>query len=142
MRYGRPALLILAIFWLLGPLTAQSPTGTWVTVNDDDQPESHISIYTENGKLYGKIIKILNPARVNAKCDKCEGERKGKPVLNMVVMEGLVKNGNKWEGDIVDPKNGKVYSCFIELENQDRLKVRGFVGFSLLGRTEYWRRLK
>lgn len=134
--------MLFAILWLTTQLTSQSLTGTWVTVNEEDQPESHISLYIENGKLYGKIIKILNPDRVNARCDKCEGDRKGKSILNMVVIEGMVKNGNKWEGDIVDPKNGKVYSCYIELENQDRLKVRGFIGFSLLGRTQYWRRLK
>lgn len=142
MLYGRLILMLFAILWLTTQLTSQSLTGTWVTVNEEDQPESHISLYIENGKLYGKIIKILNPDRVNARCDKCEGDRKGKSILNMVVIEGMVKNGNKWEGDIVDPKNGKVYSCYIELENQDRLKVRGFIGFSLLGRTQYWRRLK
>lgn len=138
-----PTLLFLLFSTLSSTLViAQSPTGTWVTVSEEGKEESHISLYMENGKMYGRIIKILNPDRVNAKCDQCEGEKKGKPILNMVVIEGLEKDGSKWEGDIVDPKNGKEYSCYIEMEGNDRLKVRGYLGVSLLGRTQYWKRLK
>ena len=46
------------------------------------------------------------------------------------------------DGEILDPATGKVYSCWIQLESADKLKVRGFLGFSMLGRTQYWYRVK
>lgn len=61
----------------------------------------------------------------------------------MEILWDLIKIGKVWDdGTIMDPKNGKEYSCKIELEGQDKLKVRGYLGFSLLGRTQTWFRVK
>ncbi len=99
-------------------------------------------IYKQNGKIYGKVVEILNPAKKNATCDKCPGSDKGKPILGIVIIKGLEKDGDEYnDGTIMDPNNGKVYKCYIELDGPNKLDVRGYVGFSLLGRTQTWTRV-
>ena len=59
----------------------------------------------------------------------------------MVILKDLIWEDNVWEdGTITDPKSGKVYDCYLSLEDSNTLKVRGFLGFSLLGRTQIWKR--
>ena len=75
-------------------------------------------------------------------CDTCEGKNKNKPILGMVILNGLKKDGKEWnDGEILEPKNGKYYKCYITLLNNTKLKIRGYIGISLLGRTEYWYRV-
>jgi len=60
----------------------------------------------------------------------------------LVIVRGLSKEGDEWtNGKILDPKNGKLYKCYIALEEENKLKLRGYIGFSLIGRTEYWYRV-
>ena len=73
----------------------------------------------------------------------CDGEDKNKPIEGLVVIKGLNKKGNEYKGGkILDPKSGNLYNCIIILEEKDKLKVRGFIGISLFGRTQYWYRVK
>lgn len=124
--------------------TAQDVIGKWKTIDDDTgEAKSIVEIYKKDGKVYGKIVEILNPEKVNAICDKCPDDAKGKPILGLVILKGLKKDGDEYSGGtILDPNNGKVYKSLIALENADKLKVRGYVGFSLLGRSQYWHRVK
>lgn len=119
-------------------------TGKWKTIDDETgEAKSIVEVYESNGKIYGKVIEILNPAKKNTKCDKCKGADKGKPVLGLVIIKGLTKDGDEWtDGDILDPQKGKLYSCTISLDGKDKLKVRGYMGVSLLGRTQVWHRVK
>ena len=65
------------------------------------------------------------------------------PIEGLVIVRGLSKDGDEWnDGKILDPKNGKLYKCYITLEEENKLKLRGYIGFSLIGRTEYWNRLQ
>ncbi len=118
---------------------SQSPLGLWKNLDDTDGKEkSYIEIYEQNGKLRGKVVKLL-PAATITHCDKCKGTNKGKSLVGMDILWDLKKKGSTWEdGFIVDPKNGKVYDCFIELDGNDKLKVRGYIGVSLFGRTQTW----
>jgi len=122
---------------------AQGVEGKWKTIDDETgEAKSIVEVYEENGKIYGKVVEILNKDRADAKCTECEGKDKNKPVLGLVIIKGLEKDGSEYnDGTITDPQNGKVYKCLIELESKDKLKVRGYVGFSLLGRTQYWYRV-
>lgn len=127
-----------------GVFSAQAQvTGKWKTIDDETgKAKSIVEIYETNGKLYGKITEILNPAKKNAKCDKCDGADKGKPIEGLVIIKGLTKDGNEWtDGDILDPTKGKLYSCTLKLDGKDKLKVRGYMGVSLLGRTQTWTRV-
>lgn len=143
----RSSLIALTVIFGLFAGVAQAakptPVGYWITINEDTKLEtSVIHIYEKGGKLYGKIVKILDPkAKPNALCDKCEGKFKDKPILGMEILWGMVQDDDEWEdGRILDPNNGEDYGCEMSLESADRLKVRGFLGFSLLGRTQIWHR--
>ncbi|RXG32679.1 DUF2147 domain-containing protein [Leeuwenhoekiella marinoflava] len=137
------AFLMFALISAAG-MFAQDVTGKWKTIDDETgDAKSIVEIYKQDGKIYGKIIEILNKDRQDAKCVDCPGSDKGKPVQGLVIIKGLVKDGDEYnDGKILDPQSGKLYKCLIELENPDKLKVRGYIGFSLLGRTQYWARVK
>ena len=88
------------------------------------------------------MVDILDPANKNSVCKQCSGEDKNKPILGLTIIKGLSKDGSEYNsGEILDPKNGKLYKCALTLESKDKLKVRGYIGFSLLGRTQYWHRV-
>ncbi|MBV8680319.1 MAG: DUF2147 domain-containing protein [Aquitalea sp.] len=121
---------------------ADSPTGSWKAVDDDGKQVKAVVQIAEgvNGELSGKIIKLFhNPEAI---CEKCDGERKGKPVNGMTILWGLKKDGDNWEnGKIIDPESGKIYSARMKLvDGGKKLEVRGFLGVSLLGRTQVWER--
>ncbi len=118
--------------------------GKWKTIDDDTgAAKSIVEIYESNGKIYGKILQILEKGKEDKVCEECKGDKKNKPIKGMVIINGLTKNDDEWDGGkILDPKSGKEYKCVISLENENKLKVRGYVGFSLLGRTQYWTRVK
>ncbi|MCT8339763.1 DUF2147 domain-containing protein [Flavobacteriaceae bacterium TK19130] len=125
-------------------LNAQDVTGVWKTIDDESgEAKSHVEIYKKDGKVYGKVIKILNPDRQDATCIDCPGEDAGKPVEGLVIIKDLEKDDDEYtDGKILDPESGKLYKCYITLEEDDKLKVRGYIGFSLIGRTQYWHRVK
>jgi len=121
---------------------AQSVFGKWKTIDDDGVTEkSIVEIFERDGKAYGKVVKLLDEKRgPNPKCIECKGKKKDQPILGMEFLSGLSEKDQYWQdGTILDPENGKEYSCFIELEEGgEKLKVRGYMGFSLLGRSQYW----
>jgi uncharacterized protein (DUF2147 family) len=125
-------------------VSAQDVMGKWKTIDDETgEAKSIVEIYKRDGKVYGKVVEILNKDRQDAKCQDCDGEDKDKPVLGLEIIKGLEKDDDEYNGGkILDPQNGKLYKCYITLEEDDKLKVRGYVGFSLIGRTQYWYRVK
>lgn len=138
--------IVLALFFYLSFFTSygQSPIGVWKTVDDATMEEkSNVTIYEENGKLFGKITKILSAAP-DSICEECPGDKKGKPVMGLVIIEDLKPDDGYWKrGKIMDPENGNVYGCSIWIEDDkpDQLKVRGkhWTGFY---RTQTWHRVK
>lgn len=123
---------------------SQSVLGKWKTIDDVTGIEKGVvEIYEHNGKIYGKIIEIFEFKHKDKKCILCPGDDKNKPLLGLTFIKGLSKNGSEYDGGkILDPQNGKLYKCYINLENKDKLKVRGYIGISLFGRTQYWQRVK
>jgi uncharacterized protein (DUF2147 family) len=126
-------------------LSEATPVGKWKTVDDaTGNFRSLVTIWEDHGKLYGKIKKILDPSSKDPdpRCSHCQGELRNRPLIGLVVLWDLRKDGAQWSGGkVLDPESGKIYKCFISLEDGGRkLKVRGFVGFSLVGRTQYWLR--
>jgi len=123
---------------------SQDVFGKWKTIDDvTGKAKGIIEIYEDNGKVFGRIIDIID-TRVpkDSRCFKCTGKRKNKPFIGMVFIENLKKHENEYSGGrVLDPNNGKEYRCYISLEETDKLKIRGYVGFSLFGRTQYWYRV-
>ena len=142
-------IICLFLITVLGADTtiAQAPSavGVWKTIDDEDGEEkSHIEIYEVDGKLHAKVLKLLKESN-DLLCDSCKGDKKGKPLVGMEIMWNMKpeKDPSKWKGGkIMDPKKGKEYKCKIELTSEDVLKVRGYVGFSLIGRNQTWYRVK
>lgn len=119
-----------------------SVQGTWVNIDDETGVEkSEITLYVENGKLYGKIERLLLPEDQGKVCEKCKGKEKNQPIKGLIIVKGLVKDGEVWtDGKILDPANGKSYDCTIKLDDSNTLNVRGYLGFSFIGRSQVWKR--
>ena len=146
MRYGLIKLFLLGIFILVScKVNSQSILGEWKTIDDiSGNPKSILEVYETGGRIYGKVQRILEKGKENAKCIKCEGDLKNKPVVGMLIINGL-KNKSKNEysgGEILDPENGRKYRCKIWLnpKNPNELKVRGYIAFFY--RTQTWMRVK
>ena len=136
-------IILLAFIAMSVVLNAQSPVGIWKNLDDTDGKEkSHIEIYESGGVLKAKVIKLL-PAATIKKCDACKGDKKGKDLVGLDILWSMKKSGKIWEGgQILDPKTGKEYDCKLEFDGPDKLKVRGYVGVSLFGRTQTWYKVK
>ncbi len=118
--------------------------GTWKTVDDETgKVRSHVKIWEENGKFYGKIEKLLNRTSdedADPICTVCPGDRKNKKVLGMTIVKEMVKESNRYgKGKILDPKKGKEYQCTMWLKDANTLQVRGWWG--MLYRTQTWFRI-
>lgn len=124
---------------LFGVLSFAQIEGKWKTIDDETkQAKSIVEIYKKSdGKYYGKVTQLLiKPADPN--CTLCKDDRKGKPILGLEIIRGLKKDDDEFTGGtITDPKTGKTYKCTIT-RNGDKLNVRGYIGLSLLGRTQVW----
>ncbi len=136
------ALLIAALSGWAASSDLLTPVGRWKTVDDKTgKPKAIVLIYTENGRLFGKVEATLDP---NAKkvCEKCKDERRNQAIIGMVILRGMVLHSGEYTGgDILDPDNGSIYRCKMHLEEHgSKLSVRGFIGFSLLGRSQTWTR--
>ncbi len=135
---------LLLISFVIPLVGAQSIFGKWKTIDPaTGNDESIIEVYKKDGKAYAKVIAIINEADRDKTCINCKGRNKNKPILGLDILDGLKENGDEWSGGkILDPKNGKYYKCYIKLTEENTLKLRGYIGISLLGRTEYWYRFK
>lgn len=125
--------------------TNNSPVGTWLTIDDNThKPTALIQIMQSNdGALIGKALKGLRPTDSSERrCTECSDERKNQKIQGMTIMKNMKPDGDGWDGGkILDPDIGKEYSCKMHLEDGGRkLVVRGYIGFSLIGRTQVWTR--
>ena len=142
---ARTACTLLAAMLMSSPAWADdpSPVGLWKNIDDaSGKPKALIRITETNGELQGRLEKLFPApgAEPAPKCDKCEGARKDQPVLGMLIMSGLKKDGDEYKGgEILDPGNGKVYKSKVKLVDcGKKLDVRGYMGVPLLGRSQVW----
>jgi uncharacterized protein (DUF2147 family) len=135
---------------LLGSAVAwaanDTPVGTWRQIDDvTGKPKSIIQITDDHGKLQGKVLQVLlSDDGPHPLCKKCEGERKDQPIEGMVIMWNVSKDDDVWDGGkILDPKTGKVYRVKLSLtDGGQKLDVHGYIGISLLGRSQVWERMQ
>jgi len=122
---------------------AQDIVGLWKTIDDETgKAKSVVEIYKGgDGKYYGKITKLFREPgeEANPKCEECKGSKKNQPIIGMIIITGLQKSKtNLWnDGEILDPGNGSVYDCKMWIEGKN-LQVRGFLGWSVIGRSQTW----
>ncbi|HRC38137.1 MAG: DUF2147 domain-containing protein [Rubrivivax sp.] len=136
----------LVLAFTAGAAFAQaSPVGLWKTIDDETKQEKSLVRISESaGVLSGRIEKIVDPAKQDSVCDKCEDARKGQKVLGMTIVEGVKKNAGEpyWDGGtILDPNNGKTYKVRMTPKDGGKaLEVRGFIGFFF--RNQQWIRVE
>ena len=154
MKSTQPKYLIalaLALFALVSVAAAraqqlspklQSAIGRWQIVNSDGTPGGKAETYLVDGTLFGKVTEVRPGRTPKDLCNKCSGEYKNQPILDMIFMRNFHPDGDDWvDGAVVDPENGKEYKGKIWAVGNDKLGMRGFIGISLFGRTETWVRL-
>ncbi len=123
---------------------ADATLGTWVTGSG----KGHVQIYKQGDQYFGKIIWLKEPNNEQGtpKLDKnnSDAARRSQPILGLVNLRDFKHaGGNKWEnGKIYDPEKGKDYSAQMTLIDPNTLEVRGYIGITLIGRTDTWKRVK
>jgi uncharacterized protein (DUF2147 family) len=140
-RLARGVLALLLIAPAGALAQSASPVGMWRTFDDRTGKERGlVRIYEANGRLYGNVEATIDPAEAKRTCTKCEDDRKDRPLIGLNIIRGLHRDGDAWDGGtILDPGTGEVYRCSIHLEDGGRrLVVRGYLGISLLGRSQTW----
>ena len=142
MKILKIALFLISLVFM-SHANAQSIVGKWKTIDDETGKEkSIVEIFMKNGKAYGKIIKLFRSPDEDQDpiCDECTDHRKDKKIIGMTIITDMGKDDDEWDdGEILDPKNGKIYDCKLWVEG-DKLMVRGYVAFFF--RTQTWLKVK
>ncbi len=125
------------------PNNTDAIVGVWKT----GEGTAMVRIYKNGEKYQGKIVWLKepnDPETGKPKVDKNHPDEatRTRPILGLINVWGFVfKEDNLWDdGNIYDPKNGNTYSCTIRMENANTISVRGYIGVSLIGRTDTWTR--
>jgi uncharacterized protein (DUF2147 family) len=124
--------------------TINTPVGLWKTHDDKGKPTGYVRMQEGNGVYTGVIEKGLANDKQEEFCTACKDERKNQKMIGMTVIKNVRAKGDAFEGsEILDPFSGNTYRVKLKLiEAGKRLEVRGFVGYSLFGRTQVWERVE
>lgn len=142
----RKTSLFIVLFVFSCQLFAQKKDdilGKWLNPTGEGQVE----IYKRGDKFFGKLAWIKEPNDQDGKPKTDEKNPteslRNKPVLGLEILKNFIFDDGNWiDGTIYDPKSGKTYSCKLTLKDNNLLNVRGFIGVSLIGRTEVFKRVK
>jgi uncharacterized protein (DUF2147 family) len=139
--------IILLLLFLTFPAFGQdenSLVGKWLNASGEGQ----IMIYRKGDKYEGRLYWMKQPLDQHGKPKRDSKNPnpayQNRPLLGIGILSNFIYSGNNiWEqGSIYDPKTGKTYSCKITMVDNNKLNIRGFVGISILGRTEVWQRVQ
>ncbi|MCX6284276.1 MAG: DUF2147 domain-containing protein [Bacteroidetes bacterium] len=115
--------------------------GTWL----NQEATGKITIYKEGDKYFGKLVWLRTPldsitGQPRTDKENPDATLKSTPLIGLVNLKNFTFDGKaEWSGGtIYDPKNGKTYKCYIQFESANKLKIRGYIGVSLLGRNTFW----
>lgn len=152
---NRSHLIIVVLLMLLTgaaySLEPVSPEGLWKTFDDDGQISGYVRIVKDHDIYTGVIEKGVIEKSVAGKglasnqeeyCTACKDERKNQKLIGMTIIKNVTAHGESYDGDeILDPFSGNTYHVKLKLKGAGKqLEVRGFIGFSLFGRTQIWQR--
>ena len=141
--------LVLVLGWASNSFAQKGDAivGKWW----NEEKDAQIEVYPCEGKYCGKIILLKEPnypaddpkgmaGKPKVDRENPDASQRERPLLGMNLVWGFTASGkNLWEGGFIyNPRDGKTYKCKMTLENPDLLKVRGFIGISLIGKTNVW----
>jgi len=128
------------------PVDLKSPVGLWTPLDwSTGKPMGLIRIYEKGGEFYGRIEPVPGEKDDGKRCTRCTDDRKNQPYTGLELMRHLRYHdvGEYDGGDILDPGSGSIYGCKLHLiDGGHRLLMRGFLGISLLGRSQTWQRVE
>jgi uncharacterized protein (DUF2147 family) len=139
------ATIVLALVPSLTVSAQAMPVGFWNTVSDvDHRPTAIVEIQQQADGEYVGIVRglLVAASHEDSICSKCTDERRGQPVVGMTILRHMRQDGDEWSGgEILDPESGKTYRAKMKLaDGGQTLVVRGYLGFSLFGRSQKWTR--
>jgi uncharacterized protein (DUF2147 family) len=117
------------------------PVGRWKTVDDKTgKVKSIVDISEQNGSLSGTIEQLFDPPVPHPTCYLCNGAKKDLPLVGLHVLWGFHEDGDSWTGgQVLDPETGKIYRASLAVEDGGKqLRLHGYIGIPLFGRTEHW----
>jgi uncharacterized protein (DUF2147 family) len=128
------------------PLRAEpSAAGLWEQVDENGRVGAWFHFAERGGTYEGRLVKaFLKPGeKPQETCTKCPGSARNAPIIGLTLIKGMRRKGRSYEdGAVLDPRDGSVYRAMMEVSpDGQKLMVRGYVGVSLLGRSQVWRRL-
>jgi uncharacterized protein (DUF2147 family) len=134
--------LQLTAFASMSQAVADGIVGVWLTAGKEP---AKIQIYRSSGQYEGKIIWLKYPtdnSKPKVDINNPDKTRRNQPIFGLIILKHFKFAGDdEWEdGNIYDPESGKTYRCYLTLKDKKTLKVRGYIGISLFGRTEIWTR--
>lgn len=138
------AAFLVLIHFIASAQKAEDVLGEWLP----SQGKAHIKISKYGDYFSGRIVWLEEPNDEKTgkpKVDKHnpDPKRKNTPILGLLLMQGFKFEDGAWkDGTIYDAESGKTYNCTLKLKDKNTLEVRGFIGISLLGRTDVWTRHK
>jgi uncharacterized protein (DUF2147 family) len=128
-----------------GASDLKSPAGRWQPIDEKTgQPLGLIRIYQQGALFFGRIEPSSTSDDTSRRCSKCTDERRNQPIIGLVLIRNMRLQGDEYVGgDILDPDSGRIYGCKFRLTDGGRkLVMRGYIGLSLFGRSQTWRRLE
>jgi Uncharacterized protein conserved in bacteria (DUF2147) len=146
----RPVLFAVLLFFLVSPASstiAQTVTGVWQQIDPATGKVGALVTFAENGGIFSGFISQLFPDPgddPNPLCHQCPGIERDKPILGLTFIQGMRRSGLVYEGGtILDPDSGTLYSANMQLSpDGNTLTVRGYVGISLFGQNQTWKRVQ
>ncbi len=141
-------LITIAFISIIINAKAQKNADDIVGVWETGSGKAHVKIDKVGNYYFGRIVWLKEPLNPEGKpkLDKNneDASKRNKPIMGLQLVGGFEwKNNNLWDnGTIYDPENGKTYKCKIDLENSTTMNIRGYIGISLFGRTDIWKKVK
>lgn len=122
--------------------TASAIQGIWYNTEKTAQVE----ILKSGSEYIGKIVWLKEPIRDGEKAkdvNNPKSELKSRELMGLPILTGLKYSSGMWKGgEIYDPKSGNTYSCEIKMKSPNTLEVKGYLGFSFIGKTVQWTKVK
>lgn len=137
---------LLSIFSLTTFGQANKIIGTWY----NEPKDAKIEVYKKGDQYFGKIIWLKNNKNEDGSAPKLDSKNEDESLRSRTIVGSNVVTGLEWDedddewddGEIYDPRSGDTYSAYAKLENPDKLFIKGYIGFSLIGRSTYWTRIE